>query len=164
MNTSAVSKLLGVSSSTVGRWVKHLGLEMHRNEFGHYIYTDEDIEVLKDFKVQIQSGVPIQNIQVKKNTRRGSIMLQQTSNSDNNLVEKIIKLEGVLDNKADSVVSYQLLQHRRELEELKTQVDQLTILVEKLAASSNKEEETQQDVNEIPKRRKKNILRTILGF
>jgi chromosome-anchoring protein RacA len=45
MNTSEVAKLLGVSTSTIQRWVKQLELPMERNERGHYHFSSEDIEI-----------------------------------------------------------------------------------------------------------------------
>jgi chromosome-anchoring protein RacA len=166
VNTGAVSKLLGVSSSTVQRWVKHLGLEMERNEFGHYLYTEDDIEVLKDFKQQIQDGVPIQQIQVKKAKRRGSMKLQRRTGSDDILLERINRLEGSLDSKADSVVTYQLLQHRREIEELKAQIEKMNRQIEQLLENSNETKESTPDIpyDEVKKRKKKTVFRSLLGF
>lgn len=167
MNTSAVSKMLGVSSSTIGRWVKHLGLEMERNEFGHYIYREDDIEILKNFKQQVQNGVPVQSIQITKKPRRGSMKVQQKSSSENLLFETVQKLEREMNNKADSVVSYQILQHRREIEELRTQIEQLNSKVEQLTAGIKRHESIEkklEQTNEIKKRRKKNVFKSIFGL
>lgn len=166
MNTGAVSKLLGVSSSTIQRWVKHLGLDMERNEFGHYLYSDDDIAILKQFKEEIQKGVPIQEIQVRRKTRRGYMKLQEKSMGNEKLIERIRKLESELDNKADSVVSYQLLQHRREIEELKSQIQQLQEIVEKSESKTNKM--TNPPLHHTPaeptKRKKRTVFRSIFGF
>lgn len=166
MNTSAVSKLLGVSSSTVQRWVKHLGLKMQRNEFGHYIYSEEDIEILKDFKQQIQSGIPIHNIKVTKKTRRGSMVLHRQPVTNDILLDKIKNIEKDLDSKADSVVTYQLLQHRREIEELKAQIERLNKQIEHLTSKKNEENIRMEEsiATEITKRKKKTVLKSLLGF
>lgn len=166
MNTGAVSKLLGVSSSTVQRWVKHLGLEMERNEFGHFLYSQEDVETLKEFKEQIQSGIPIQHIQVRKPTRRGSVKFLQKQSS---LVDKVNKLERSIENKADSVVTYQLLQHRREIEELQGKIEQLTNQVDELHLSLrhslNKASELkEQEPTSSKKQKKKTVFHTLFGF
>lgn len=166
MNTGAVSKLLGVSSSTVQRWVKHLGLEMERNEFGHYQYTEADIETLKEFKEQIQNGVPIQQIQVKKQNRRGSVKIQTEHYS---LLDKVNKLERSIENKADSVVTYQLLQHRSEIEELKGEIEQLTKQIDELhsllhqqLSHANVHTEPHREISK--KQKKKTVFHTIFGF
>ena len=56
MNTKAVAKLLGTSVSTIQRWVKQLNIEMERNELGHFIFSEENIELLKEVKQQLQQG------------------------------------------------------------------------------------------------------------
>lgn len=126
MNTNAVSQLLGVSSSTVQRWVKHLGLEMERNEFGHYIYSEGDIDSLKQFQKELQKGVPIQSISIEKKQRQGTAVVKKHIQfKDEKWIEKIRELESRLNNKADSVVAYQLMQHRSEIEELQKKVAML---------------------------------------
>lgn len=164
MNTIAVSKLLGVSSSTVQRWVKHLGLQMERNEFGHYVYSDEDIELLKAFKQELQNGVPIQNIVTKKGFRKGSVKAQEMRQNDK-WAEKIKELESRLNNKADSVVAYQLLQHRSEIEELQAQLSQLNKKIEMLTTKENQAKEHISEEQQIPhpRTRKRKIFGTIFG-
>lgn len=142
MNTNAVSQLLGVSSSTVQRWVKHLGLEMERNEFGHYIYSEDDIESLKEFQKELQKGVPIQSISIAKKQRQGTAVVKKHIQfKDEKMMEKIRELESRLNNKADSVVAYQLMQHRSEIEELQKKVamleEQLDELQEKRLGAGN---------------------------
>src|SRR5690606_28741563 len=75
MNTTAVAEMLGVSASTVQRWVKHLGLEMQRNEYGHYVYSEEDIEKLKKFQQELHKGGTAPKSAVKKKERKGTAVL-----------------------------------------------------------------------------------------
>ncbi|MDQ0154595.1 MerR family transcriptional regulator [Robertmurraya andreesenii] len=166
MNTGAVSKLLGVSSSTIQRWVKHLGLEMERNEFGHFIYTEEDISMLKEFKEQIQKGVPVQEIQIKRQTRRGSVKVQERPIGHLQLLERIKRMERALDDKADSVVTYQLLQHRREIEELRNQIQQLQQLIDKNLSIHEEPPSTPTHLkpSEPIKHKKKMRIRSLFGF
>lgn len=164
MNTRAVSKILGVSASTVQRWVKHLDMEMERNEFGHYLYTDEDIEILKEFKKQVQQGIPIQEIKVEKKPRKGKVKVE---NKDHDmLMKRLQELEKKLEEKADSVVTYQLLQHRSELEEIQkktekmmAQIDQITSRLENLEAR-----ELEQPKKEKEGKKKKSFFQTIFGM
>lgn len=166
MNTGAVSKMLGVSSSTVQRWVKHLGLEMERNEFGHYVYGDEDIELLKEFKQQLQNGVPIQNIVMEKKPRKGYGKIQPNNEHNEDLIKKVTELEKSLENKADSVVTYQLLQHRNEIEELKNQIEKLTREIDKLTAKAQEEERIAESAaaQEAIKPKRKGMFSSIFGF
>src|SRR5689334_7095515 len=127
MNTGEVAKLFGVSASTIQRWVKQLELPMERNDRGHYIFNEEDIEILKEIQTQIQSGSLMQEIAVsheKKQHKEVSIASEKR-NPTENLASKICELEVKLNDKADSVVSYQLLQHRREIDDLQNQLNSL---------------------------------------
>lgn len=133
MNTTAVAEMLGVSASTVQRWVKHLGLEMQRNEYGHYIYSEEDIEKLKKFQQELQKGTAVPKSHMMKKQRRGAAVVKSRSLlQEEELQTKIKELENRLNNKADSVVAYQLLQHRGEIEELEHKVVMLTEQLEEL--------------------------------
>jgi chromosome-anchoring protein RacA len=173
MNTSEVAKLLGVSTSTIQRWIKQLELPMERNERGHYHFSSEDIEVLKKIHEQLQSGTLIQEItpiKEKKNPRKGIVKAVEDNLAIEKLNEKVSKLEMELHSKADSVASYQLLQHRREIEDLQAQVNELTAQLEqfqklfsKLNIPSQMEEPIVFDSSK-GKRKKKNIVSSLFGF
>lgn len=173
MNTSEVSKLLGVSSSTIQRWVKQLELPMEKNERGHYYFTDADIAQLKKIHEQLQNGTLLHEItpdRVKKNLRKGAI---KTGNNDESLEKvwkKVNDLERTIHNKADSVTSYQILQHRREIEELQSQVSELTQqlrqLQEKITESeipTKIEKPVVYDATKVKKKRK-NMISSLFGF
>ncbi|MFP5115163.1 MerR family transcriptional regulator [Bacillaceae bacterium C204] len=173
MNTSEVAKLLGVSTSTIQRWIKQLELPMERNERGHYHFSSEDIEVLKKIHEQLQSGTLIQEItpiKEKKKPRKGIVKAVEDNLAIEKLNEKVSKLEMELHSKADSVASYQLLQHRREIEDLQAQVNELTAQLEqfqklfsKLNIPSQMEEPIVFDSSK-GKRKKKNIVSSLFGF
>lgn len=173
MNTSEVAKLLGVSTSTIQRWIKQLELPMERNERGHYHFCSEDIEVLKKIHEQLQSGTLIQEItpiKEKKIPRKGTVKAVEDNHAIEKLNEKVSKLEMELHSKADSVASYQLLQHRREIEDLQAQVNELTAqlelfqnLLSKLNIPSQMEEPIVFDSSK-GKRKKKNIVSSLFGF
>lgn len=171
MNTSDVARLLGVSVSTIQRWVKQLGLPMERNERGHYLFKQEDVEILKQVHQKIQEGILLQDIApfYEKKTRKGSIKSDENEKTIEKLSLKIDELETKLNAKADSVVTYQLLQHRRELEDLQQEVKSLITKVssfeEKLNRSSEVEKiRTIEQVTKPKKVRKKNIVSTFFGF
>ncbi|WP_042355454.1 MerR family transcriptional regulator [Bacillus rubiinfantis] len=141
MNTAEVAKLLGVSVSTVQRWVKQLALPMERNERGHYYFNDEDIQLLKDIQEQLKQGVLLQDIapvKLEKKPRKGTKKIDLQDEAIEFLLTKIQNLEVNLQAKADGVTSYQLLQHRREIEDLQTQIDNLTSQINSLQQDINK--------------------------
>jgi chromosome-anchoring protein RacA len=173
MNTSEVARLLGVSASTIQRWVKQLELPMERNERGHYHFNNEDIDLLKNIQTQIQNGTLLQEIAPvqEKKTRKGTVKAAPENNSElERLYSIITELETKVNSKADSVASYQLLQHRREIEDLQSQVIKLTKQVENL--QSQLQEFKTSDLLDKPlvldqgkhNRKKKNFVSSLFGF
>ena len=133
MNTSAVAKLLNVSHSTIQRWVTQLGMDVERNQQGHYQFSNEDIALLRAVQDQLNEGMILQKITISdKRTKKGKVKNASslshqagTNAGDERITERISRLETGLETKADAVVSYQLLQHRRELEEMQQTVKNL---------------------------------------
>lgn len=135
MNSSEVAKLLGVSTSTIQRWVKQLNLPMERNERGHYTFKEEDIALLENIREQIQNGALLQEIApvAEKEARKGTVKAVEVNPEMEKILLMFSDLERRLDGKADSVAAYQLLQHRKEIEELQAQVAFLSAAIENLA-------------------------------
>jgi chromosome-anchoring protein RacA len=170
MNTSEAAKLLGVSASTIQRWIKQLDLPMERNERGHYYFNQEDIILLKNIKDQVQNGVLLQDIappQTEKKIRKGTVKTPENDNTYELLAAKVRELELSMNAKADSVASYQLLQHRSEIEELTTQVADLTrqlhLVQEQLTDLMKPMELTDFEVPKDSKRKKKHIFQSWFG-
>lgn len=167
MNTNSVAKQLGVSSSTVKRWVKQLKLNLDRNEMGHFTYRQEDVDLLMTHKEQQNEALLIYNeiAAGKEFLRRGSV---HSSIMDENsfLLNRIKSLESIVQSKADQVVSYQILQHRREMEEMQATLEKLEerirMLEVKLVPPSNLVDPTEQSINIKPRRQKKqSILQSV---
>ena len=164
MNTKSVAELLEISTSTVLRWVKQLNIEMERNEHGHFIFSEEKINILKDVKQQLQNGIPIQDISIDKTKRTGVAKTVSPESNMSQLEEKVIQMETSLNQKADSVVSYQLLQHRREIDDLQEQVSFLVNRLAEIEEILIKQKEVAASAEEqmIP-RKKKNFFKAIFG-
>ncbi|BBP92889.1 chromosome-anchoring protein RacA [Bacillus safensis] len=149
MNTNEVAKEIGVSSKTIQRWVKQLNIPVARNELGHYEFHEDIVQLLKEVKHQMSEGVILQDIQlpIHKETVRQSAPAAQTDVSIQRiealekqvkeLIQQLLHVNDAEDRlqelerklakkKADEGVSYQLLQHRREIEDLSTKFDRLT--------------------------------------
>lgn len=183
MNTTVVASELGVSTKTVQRWVKQLDFPASRNEYGHYEFTDEDVEALKKIKDQLKNGASMQDVASNSENQRKAFIwgertgfgrgqkeyivaleqklenLSQKANAEMEHMGKVISdLEEKLTQKADGVVSYQLLQHRRELEDLQSKLvemeEQLQKSNEKLAAA----EMAASIENQKPKNRLKSLF------
>ena len=133
MNTSAVAKMLGVSPSTIQRWVKQANLQMERTELGHYQFSEDSIKILKDIQEQLNNGVLLQDLKLKqKKTRKATVSAGPSEVFLEKLINRIDGLENKLASKADDIVSYQLLQHRREIEDLQNEVTRLNTIIEGL--------------------------------
>ena len=174
MNTSEVAKLLGVSVSTIKRWVKHLELEMERNERGHYLFTDETIDHLTFIQEQINNGILLNDLSAspEKTPRKGTIKRLDNNGEIEKLNKKIDSLEKKLDEKADSVTSYQLLQHRSEIEDLQKLVNSLSDKISELEDEVTSLKQrlpddqplTFEQSQELKKPKKKNLLSSLFGF
>jgi chromosome-anchoring protein RacA len=173
MNTSEVAKLLGVSASTIQRWVKQLELPMERNERGHYHFNQEDIDLLKNIQSQIQNGTLLQEIAPvqEKKPRKGILKTAPESNAELERLYTIVnELEAKVNSKADSVASYQLLQHRREIEDLQCQVIELTKQAEFLQSQLNEIKNAVMPSRALVfeqgkgNRKKKNLVSSLFGF
>jgi chromosome-anchoring protein RacA len=168
LNTGEVAKMLGVSISTIQRWVKQLKLPMEKNDRGHYLFKEEDIEILKQIHNQIQQGVLLSDIapNYEKKVRKGTVKDTDKDQAIELLTAKTAELETRLNEKADSVTTYQLLQHRREIEEMqlqiKTLINRITILEKQIKESSETKPVPEQAKDR--KGKKKNFVSTLFGF
>jgi len=173
LNTTTVAKLLKVSPSTIQRWVKQLDLDMERNELGHFIFTEEDVELLKSIQKQINQGLVLQEVAVsKKQSRKGTIITPPDNERLKDILAKMDVLEKLINQKADEVVSYQLLQHRQEIEELQNEVARLAEQLNKFQSNHNENMETTINENVIVfeeskpkrKRKKKNMISSFFSY
>ncbi|MDA7025377.1 MerR family transcriptional regulator [Bacillus sp. CLL-7-23] len=181
MNTADVAHKLGVSTKTVQRWVKQLQIPASRNELGHYSFTDDDMTILEKVKEQLKNGISMQDIIVQR--KKKSFLIERNDNSLSDhpkqfdewldqkmkqylqheqlerqlLQKKMAELERKLEQKADEVVSYQLLQQRRDLEEERQQIKDIKQKISELENNQAKEKDTI-PLEEKPKSRFKSIF------
>lgn len=175
MNTNEVAKEIGVSSKTIQRWVKQLNIPVARNELGHYEFHDDIVQLLKEVKHQMNEGVILHDIRlpIHEETAQQLSPTVETSDSSKRIeaLEKQMKqllqeqshvshiearfqeMERKLAKKADEGVSYQLLQHRREIEELTAKLERLTATLTKPKPSKEEEKEKAH-----PEMKKKRVL------
>jgi len=173
MNTSAVAKMLGVSPSTIQRWVKQANLQMERTELGHYQFSEESIEVLRDIQDQLNNGVLLQELKLKgKKPRKATVTAPQNDAMYEKLLQRMDHLENKLNGKADDVVSYQILQHRRELEDLQTEITRLNEVIDGMQQAAAHLEESAREENKaifspaasFRKLKKRNFISSFFGF
>ncbi|WP_227936238.1 chromosome-anchoring protein RacA [Alkalihalobacillus deserti] len=144
MKTKEVSEILGVNSTTVQRWAKYFGLVCETNEHGHFLFTNEHVETMRKVQIQLQQGKRMKEIQLgfnQPNQVEKKEVNIETANYEGKLEEvinRVGELDRKLSQKADEVVSYQLLKHRTELEDM-------IKLIKSLEGRLSKIEERMQD-------------------
>lgn len=146
--TKEVSALLGVNPTTVQRWVKYFNLHCQINEHGHYIFLAPHVELLKEIHSQLREGKKLKDIKISSSHSDLVNVVADREKKDmvprhvyfhkiDDMMERIEQLESKLSQKADDVVSYQLLNHRSEIDAmgkmLKNIENKLAEMEEKLA-------------------------------
>lgn len=174
MNTATVVKELGVSRRTLMRWVNQLDMQLEKNELGHYQFKEEDVKRLKQVQQQTASteNQPSAQRPIKTEQRTGTAKITPTYDSSKMKVlnDRIDELERKIRSKADDVVSYQVLQHRKEMEELLAKISSLEEKVAELEQNQQKREHVKDNVlvfdqSPAPKKTKrKNLISSIFSF
>lgn len=120
MKTKTVSRQLEVNPSTIQRWVKYFKLPCRKNDHGHLLFSQQDIEMLKHIKKQLNSGLAMSEVDLNIEEKEAvpHVSMSQYERQLDEMVSRINDVEQKLSQKADEVVSVQLYQHRNELDQL----------------------------------------------
>ncbi|RKP51645.1 MerR family transcriptional regulator [Cohnella endophytica] len=141
LKTKEASELLGVSQTTVKRWASHYPSTFRKDSLGHYMFSGQDVNLLLHIKDQIELGRTLDQISLPGPSPLESIRKAESfaqSREESELMSRIREVERSLQQKADEVVSAQVLQHRSELDELRQMVAQLAATVENLQSKNAK--------------------------
>ncbi len=131
VKTKVVSKKLNVNPTTIQRWVKYFDIPCPKNDHGHYLFRPEDIERLEEIQDMLQQGLQMSDI--KHQEQKGTEVVQPKKGSALNemdacfqqLQERLDQLESKVSQKADEVLSYQVLQHRKDMDQMSTKLTEL---------------------------------------
>lgn len=125
LKTKTVSDRLDVNPSTIQRWVKYFELPCHKNNHGHLLFNEQDIQQLKDIKEHLSNGLSKEDVVLYKRTESNDMGIDMIDYERKleNMVSRMDGVEEVLSKKADEVVSFQLYQHRNEIEHLTKTMD-----------------------------------------
>ncbi|MCA0172038.1 MerR family transcriptional regulator [Bacillus sp. RAR_GA_16] len=132
LKTKQVSDELGVNPTTVQRWVKYFDLECEKNELGHFLFSSETVEELKSIKNDLRRGYSMEKIKSSGATDAPEQVMVSPERFEQRLDRFSVRLEQLerqLEEKANEVITVQVLQHRTELDEL---MKKITSLEEKL--------------------------------
>ncbi|GAF23930.1 MULTISPECIES: chromosome-anchoring protein RacA [Shouchella] len=127
--TKEVSMELGVNPTTIQRWTKFFKISCDVNEQGHFLYTDEHLPLFRAIQEQLRAGKKLKDISLdskqEKEKRIPSVPKKQYDAKLEQMYQQVHVLEQRLETKADDVVSYQLLKHRSELDDMMKVLDRL---------------------------------------
>ena len=164
--------VLGVSQTTIKRWVLNFSQAFHKDSFGHYKFTDQDMNCLLYIKKKVEEGERLDQIILPRDysfdSRQSEIketIKNNGINSSSEMLYRIRQIERTLMNKADEVVSMQVLQHRNELEDLRQMVEQLAASVEALQRKNDTTLYSSKDTHRSPQlqlsNKKKGLFRSL---
>jgi chromosome-anchoring protein RacA len=174
LKTKDAADLLSVSQTTIKRWASTFPDFFRKDRSGHYIFSEQEIDLLIYIKDRIDHGETLDCIVLMTNSQPPQTLHEETPLHTHvpsmDLLTRIEHIEHSLDQKADEVVSIQLLQQREELEELRQMIVQLAASIETIQIPSSKTYLTPEEIHPdaIAKhqatRRKRGLLRSIFSL
>ncbi|WP_430510279.1 MerR family transcriptional regulator [Gottfriedia solisilvae] len=111
--TSQVAEQLQLTNKKVLLFSKKGKLNVEKSSNGTYLFTEDQMMQIKEIY-----EASIQTVETKQNDQSNSSHIIE-------LGQKLEKIEEKLETKANEVVSVQILEHRREIEDLKKLVSKL---------------------------------------
>lgn len=64
LRTQEVCGKIGVSPTTLKRWVAHFPSVFHKDQLGHYWFGEQELQVLRHIKAEVRSGVRLEQIRL----------------------------------------------------------------------------------------------------
>ncbi|SFE76248.1 chromosome-anchoring protein RacA [Paenibacillus algorifonticola] len=152
LKTKDAARQLAVSETTIRRWVALFPASFSKDMFGHYIFDEPALEKLQSIKTKLEAGELLHEMTLPELAQTvDPTGLQQAAagaaahfptfnldeakskiesawdfkNPQEELAERLERIEGTLSRKADEVIGVQLLHHREELEEIRQTLNQL---------------------------------------
>lgn len=154
VKTKTVSDQLDVNPSTIQRWVKSFELPCHKNNHGHLLFNEKDIEKLQQIKGQLNNGLSMVDVQLyseEEEPRKTGVCMSDYEKKLKSMVLRMDDVEETLTKKADEVVSIQLYQHRNEIDhlsktigEVENRLQTIESQLSSLNAPAHKEKETKE--------------------
>ncbi|WLR53053.1 MerR family transcriptional regulator [Bacillus tianshenii] len=126
LKTKEVSERLGVAPRTVRKWIKDFNIPCEKNDNGHYLITEEVVERICEMKsVEFEEKSTQEVESVPQEPKEQGVDLSKWFKLVNQLSSRIEDLERQISQKADEVVSVQVLQHRSEIEEVVKRLEKI---------------------------------------
>ncbi|TSB46959.1 chromosome-anchoring protein RacA [Alkalicoccobacillus porphyridii] len=154
LKTKDISDQLGVNPTTVQRWTKYFDIECRQNELGHHVYSKEQARLFMFISQQLKSGKKMKEIELSQLEKLNQPLPKQTPAISTNeyeqklheMMDHLKEIDVKLAQKADEVVSYQLLKHRAEIDDMTTLLKRLENRLIRMEAQQHEHQED----NELP--------------
>ncbi|NGP43748.1 hypothetical protein G4V62_01740 [Bacillaceae bacterium SIJ1] len=136
--------------TTIRNWVRKYDIPCERNDKGHFVFHQEALDTL--ILLKKQNGV----LNDEPPTEKEGLPIDEFYSRMDALVDRVDKIDRELKAKADDVVTVQMLQHRREMDELIEKVEHVERKIDRLVSQINQapEQQEQSTLNEKPKRKR----------
>lgn len=137
LKTKEAADLLSVSQTTIKRWAAIFPEHFPKDRFGHYTFSERQVGLLIHIKDRIDSGEQLDGINLHLVQQDEEPGVQQRDPAAaipaeplQEMLDRMDDIERSLEHKADEVVSIQLLQQRKELEDMRQMIEQLAVSLE----------------------------------
>ncbi|UQZ34093.1 hypothetical protein C2I18_11475 [Paenibacillus sp. PK3_47] len=145
LKTKEAADLLSVSQTTIKRWAAIFPEFFPKDRFGHYTFSERQVGLLIHIKDRIDNGEQLDSINLQLAPQEEETAPEQSHPSAAMQAEPIQEMhsrmdyiERLLEHKADEVVSVQLLQQRKELEDMRQMIQQLAVSLEHIQKPAGK--------------------------
>ncbi|WP_058303257.1 hypothetical protein [Gorillibacterium timonense] len=163
LKTKEAAAALGVSPTTIKRWASSKPEQFRKDASGHYVFQPDelpllasmkgpaDAEIAKAAKASLGQSVEPMDLAASPSSesaihtdlapvRLGGALSPGREKPVippgwESLSDRLRELERNLDRKASDIVTYQILEHRRELDELRLSVHELACSLDSLTRS-----------------------------
>lgn len=162
LKTKEMSVAIGVNPTTIQRWTKYFKITCDVNEQGHFLYHEAHIKLFKHIQQQLQAGKRLKDVTLTK--KASTVPNVQYEAKLEKVFVQVNDLEEKLATKADDVVSYQLLKHRSELDEMMKLLDKLEHRLDSIEQRYANEKQVVNETQALPRRFKNKTLKTIVSF
>ncbi|WP_257351803.1 MerR family transcriptional regulator [Pseudalkalibacillus decolorationis] len=173
IKTKAASKKLNVNPTTIQRWVKYFEIPCPKNDHGHYLFRESDIEQLQSIQEQLNQGMQMSDIKLQKQAKREDHPkrksgLKEMDDRFKQLQSELDILDQKVSQKADEVLSYQVLQHRKDLDQMSTRLtdleEKMIVLEEQLLLQVTATNEIRTGTNPVATKSKRNWLVSLFSL
>ena len=177
LKTKDAAELLSVSQTTIKRWAAMFPDFFPKDRFGHYTFSEQQISLLNHMKDRINQGEALECInltftkdKLPANPLQENLHQHTEGSPMEELISRINYIEQALDQKANEVVSIQLLQQRAELEDMRLMIKQLAVSIETMQKPKNSSYSPYEELQPVATvkltapPRKRSLLRTFFSF